>query len=268
MIIDSVGVRQNDDGYDGKKYTIYPDLIAKVRELNCGLLFKDEICWDKIRHGGKATAWGSYLSPASPNIRRKHEYVIVWQKGAGPLENITGQPSDLTKAEWMKSIYSVWQIPVEGKRYGNHPAPFPAELIRRLIRLYSFPGDLIVDPVNGTGTTTAVAASLGRRWLGIDLNPDYCKHALKRTGRRRKVVSRSSRCWGKSDPVRSGKAKRTPFLLARGPPLPLELWAWVPNHVPGGSKIRSVRRRNFWAEKNKPTGIGCHGHWCQAIVSS
>jgi len=180
VVFDSVGVRQ-DDEYQGKKYTVYPDLIAKVRELDCGLLFKDEICWDKIRHGGRATAWGSYLSPASPNIRRRHEYVVIWQKGAGPLENITDLPSDLTKAEWMQSIYSTWEIPIEGRRHGNHPAPFPEELIRRLIRLYSYPGDLSVDPMNGAGTTTAVAASLGRRWLGIDLNPDYCKYALKRT---------------------------------------------------------------------------------------
>jgi len=180
--VDSVGVRQNDDDYqDGKKYTIYPDLVAKVREVDCGLLYKDEIIWDKIRHGGRATAWGSYLSPASPNIRRRHEYVLIWQKGDGPLQNLTGQPSDLTKKEWMQSIYSVWQIPIDGKRHGNHPAPFPHELIRRLIRLYSYPGDLICDPMVGTGTTTAVAASLGRRWLGIDLNPDYCKVALKRT---------------------------------------------------------------------------------------
>lgn len=181
VIIDSVGVRQDDDGYEGKKYTVYPDLIAKVRELDCGLAYKDEIIWDKIRHGGRATAWGSYLSPASPNSRRRHEYVIVWQKGEGPLQNLTGKPSDLTKKEWMQSIYSVWQIPVEGKRHGNHPAPYPEELVRRLIRLYSYPGDLICDPMVGTGTTTAVAASLGRRWLGIDLNPDYCRYALKRT---------------------------------------------------------------------------------------
>jgi len=182
VICDSVGVRQDDDDYqDGKKYTIYPDLVAKVRELDCGFIYKDEIIWDKIRHGGRATAWGSYLSPASPNIRRRHEYVVVWQKGEAPLVNVTGHPSDLTKKEWMQSIYSVWEIPVEGKRHGNHPAPFPEELIRRLIRLYSYPGDLICDPMVGVGTTTAVAASLGRRWLGIDLNPDYCKHALKRT---------------------------------------------------------------------------------------
>lgn len=180
--VDSVGVRLDDEEYnDGKKYTVYPDLINRVRELDCGLIFKDEICWHKLRHGGRATAWGSYLSPASPNIRRKHEYVIVWQKGDGALGNVTGLPSDLTKAEWMQSIYSVWQIPVEGRRHGNHPAPFPEELCRRLIRLYSYPGDLICDPMNGIGTTTAMAAALGRRWLGIDLNPDFCKDALKRT---------------------------------------------------------------------------------------
>jgi DNA modification methylase len=180
--VDAVGVRLDDKKYEhGTKYTIYPDLMNKVKELKCGLIFRDEICWYKKSHGGRISAWGSYLSASSPNIKRTHEYVIVWQKGKSGLKNITGIPSDLTKDDWNKSIYSTWEIPPETARHKDHPAPFPEELARRLIKLYSFPGDLISDIFCGIGTTTAVAASLGRRWLGVDINSKFCSYALKRT---------------------------------------------------------------------------------------
>jgi DNA modification methylase len=182
--VDSVGVRLDDTDYtEGTKYTIYPDLMNTVREMDCGFIFRDEICWYKRQHGGRISAWGSYLSASSPNIRRNHEYVVVWQKGKGRMECITGQKSDLTKEDWNKSIYSVWEIGPECERYKEHPSPFPEELVKRLIRLYSFPQDLICDPFNGIGTTTACAAALGRRWLGIDLNPKYCKRAVGRIGK-------------------------------------------------------------------------------------
>ncbi|MFH1615751.1 MAG: DNA methyltransferase [Planctomycetota bacterium] len=180
--VDAVGVRLDDKNYEcGTKYTIYPDLMNKVKELKCGLIFRDEICWIKKSHGGRITAWGSYLSAISPNIKRTHEYVIVWQKGKDGLKNITGISSDLTKDDWNKSIYSAWEIPPETARHKDHPSPFPEELVRRLIKLYSFPGDLICDVFCGIGATTAAAASLGRRWLGIDINSKYCTYALKRT---------------------------------------------------------------------------------------
>lgn len=180
--VDAMGVRREDESYtDGSRYTIYPDMINMLRELDCGLFFKDEICWSKRQHGGRIALWGSYLSPASPIIRRNHEYVVVWQKGKGSLECINGHGSDLTKEDWNKSIYSLWEIGCENKRYKDHPSPFPEELVKRLIRLYSFPQDLICDPFNGIGTTTACASALNRRWLGIDLNPNYCSMALNRT---------------------------------------------------------------------------------------
>jgi len=179
--VDAVGVRPDDKYEYGTKYTIYPDLMHKVKEMDCGLIFRDEICWVKKQHGGRITAWGSYLSPISPNIKRTHEYVIVWQKGKNGLKNITEIPSDLTKEDWNKSIYSTWEIPAEAAKHKDHPSPFPEELVRRLLLLYSFPQDFICDPFNGIGATTAVASSLNRRWLGIDLNPRYCSYALKRT---------------------------------------------------------------------------------------
>lgn len=180
--LDSIGVRLDDLEYkDGTKYTIYPDLINKVRELDNELLFKDEICWYKKQHGGRITAWGTYRSPANPNIRRNHEYILIWQKGKNSLKNICGIPSDLSKEDWNQSIYSVWEINPETAKRKEHSAPFPEELVRRLIKLYSFPQDLILDPFNGTGTTTAICAAQNRRWLGIDLNPDYCKKAKVRT---------------------------------------------------------------------------------------
>ena len=157
-------------------------MIYKVRELKCGLIYKDEICWYKKSHGGRITAWGSYLQCSNPNIRRDHEYIIIWQKGKNRLENITGISSDLTKKDWNKCIYSTWEIQPETGKSKDHKNCYPEELVRRLLLLYSYPQDLIVDPFNGLGTTTTVCAKHNRRWIGIDIHPGYCRKAVGRTG--------------------------------------------------------------------------------------
>jgi len=87
----------------------------------------------------------------------------------------------LTKKDWNKCIYSTWEIQPETGKTKDHKNCYPEELVRRLLLLYSFPQDLIVDPFNGLGTTTAVCAKFNRRWIGIDIHPGYCSKAEKRT---------------------------------------------------------------------------------------
>ena len=160
--------------------TIYPDLINKVRELDCGLKFYTEICWHKHNSGIK-TVNGTYCSCKRPVIRRVHEYVIVWSYKQFDLPQEDGQVSDLTAEEFDEYTRSLWPLSSVTRINTHHPTAFPDRLVSRLIKLFSYSGDTILDPFSGSGTTTAAAASLGRRYIGIDQNPNYCKHARQRT---------------------------------------------------------------------------------------
>ena len=172
-----------DDGYDKElKRCIYADLVLQIRELNCGLKFRDEICWYKMTGTNRKPAYGSYRSCSSPLIRRVSEYVIIWSKEEWKLENITGIGSDLTAKEYEKFTSSMWEIHPKTRKMAGHPACFPEELAKRIIKLYCFPGDLVLDPFNGIGTTTYMAHKLNRRYTGIDNNPNFCAQAEKRMG--------------------------------------------------------------------------------------
>ena len=135
--------------------------------------------------------FGSY--PYPPNIYEDNtiEFINVYVKDGPPppvLKEAKG-PSELTQAEWRNLSMQIWPMyPEDVKRTGGHPAPFPTVLPQRLALMYSFAkapaagfdGDLVLDMFNGTGATTLAAKATGRHWLGIDLNPDFCKHAESR----------------------------------------------------------------------------------------
>ena len=121
------------------------------------------------------------MSPSSPVMRSDHEFVVVWCKEQWNLPNINGQEPDITRKEFLNWTYSVWTIAQNNDKKINHPAIYPQELVKRLIKMYSYPGDIIMDNFNGSGTSTAVAKSLGRRWVGIEQNSTYCKWARERT---------------------------------------------------------------------------------------
>jgi len=168
----------NDDSYC---HTIYPDLISMVRKMKNGLKFRDCIIWNKANFSLRNTAFGSYRSPSNVILRSNHEYVLIWSKDQWDMPNITGQEPDITKKEFLEWTYSVWTIMQSSSKKINHPAVYAEELVKRLIKLYSYPGDLIADIFVGSGTTTAVAAELGRNYIGIEQNGSYCKYAKERT---------------------------------------------------------------------------------------
>ncbi|HHX74029.1 MAG TPA: site-specific DNA-methyltransferase [Firmicutes bacterium] len=144
------------------------------------LLWKGEILWEKNNYNCKYTAWGSWKSPASPYLKYTWEFIEVFCKGslkkAGAKEN-----ADITAEEFKNWVTAKWSIAPERnmQEYG-HPAMFPEELARRVIKLFSFRGDFVLDPFNGAGTTTAVARQLGRRFLGVDIAEEYCEMARTR----------------------------------------------------------------------------------------
>jgi DNA modification methylase len=147
---------------------------------NLGFLWKAEILWEKNNYNAKYTAWGSWKSPSMPYLKYTWEFIEVFDKEthkkAGARELI-----DITDTEFKEWVIGKWSFPPEirMKDYG-HPAMFPEELPRRLMKLFSYKDDIVLDPFNGAGTTSLVAWKLGRRFIGIDISEDYCNCALRR----------------------------------------------------------------------------------------
>jgi len=144
------------------------------------LIWKGEILWDKHNYNCKYTAWGSWKSPSNPYLKYTWEFLEVFCKGDLKHEG-DDKMADITADEFKKWVYAKWDIQPEYnmKKYG-HPAMFPEELVERVLKLFSFKGDIILDPFNGVGTTTAVAKKLSRNYLGIDISKEYCKKAEER----------------------------------------------------------------------------------------
>jgi site-specific DNA-methyltransferase (adenine-specific) len=154
--------------------------IISSQLRNLGLLWKAEFVWEKNNYNAKYTAWGSWKSPSMPYIKYTWEFVEVFDKEthrkAGRREDI-----DISAEEFKEWVIGKWVFPPEirMKDY-NHPAMFPQELPRRLIKLLSYKNDIVLDPFNGVGTTTLVAWKLRRRFIGIDISQQYCDMALRR----------------------------------------------------------------------------------------
>jgi len=174
--IDAMTNRQDDKDEEYVR-PIYPHLYTIMKSI--GWKFRAEICWYKQNSVGRKTAWGSWMSASNPVIRRNHEYILCWSKGSWRLES--EEKSDLTAEEFQQWTFSTWFVQPETRNIGGHPACFPEELARRVIKLFSFPNDIVLDPFNGVGTTTRMANILNRRYIGIDIDQDYCKRAEYRT---------------------------------------------------------------------------------------
>lgn len=147
--------------------------------ISQGMIWRGEILWEKNNYNCKYTAWGSWKSPSNPYLKYSWEFIEVFCKGdlkkEGEMKN-----ADIGADEFKKWVYGKWSLaPARGDQYG-HPAMFPEALAERIIKLFSFRGDLVVDPFNGAGTTCAVAKKTGRRYLGIDISKEYCATARKR----------------------------------------------------------------------------------------
>ncbi len=144
------------------------------------LIWKGEILWEKNNYNCKYTAWGSWKSPSSPYLKYTWEFLEIFSKGdlkhGGKKEDV-----DISADEFKKFVVAKWSIAPERdmKKYG-HPAMFPEKLVEQALKLFSFKNDVILDPFNGVGTTTAVAGRLGRRYLGIDISKEYCDRAIYR----------------------------------------------------------------------------------------
>jgi len=144
------------------------------------MIWRGEILWDKHNYNAKYTAWGSWKSPSNPYLKYTWEFLEVFSKGDLKHEG-NSKNADITPDEFKKWVYAKWDIAPERKmKEFQHPAMFPEELAKRVIKLFSFENDVVLDPFNGVGTTTKVAKELNRRYLGIDISEDYTKKAKDR----------------------------------------------------------------------------------------
>ncbi len=161
-----------------KPYIPLHGYIIEIMQ-SIGFLMRGEIIWNKSSSASPSTAWGSWLSAANPVLRDIHEYILVFSKGTFSLKRNNNENS-ITKDEFLEWTKSVWTFnAVSAKRIG-HPAPFPEELPRRLISLYSFKKNIILDPFVGSGTTSLAALKNGRFFIGYDISEEYIEIADRR----------------------------------------------------------------------------------------
>lgn len=148
--------------------------------LNHGLIWKGEILWEKNNYNCKYTAWGSWKSPSMPYLKYTWEFVEIFSKDTHKKAGDSSR-ADITGDEFKKWVYAKWSIaPERNMKEYDHPAMFPKELATRLMKLFSYQGDIVLDPFNGAGTTTLCATETGRKYIGIDISPKYCKISEKR----------------------------------------------------------------------------------------
>ena len=162
----------------GRKPYLPLNHIVGSLMTDVGLLLRGEVIWQKAKAAGGSTAWGSWMSAKNPTLRDVHEYVLMASKGS--FRRLRRGEDTVGKEDFISSTLSVWSIqPASAKRVG-HPAPFPVELPRRAIELYTFTGDLVLDPFMGAGTTALAAIETGRRYVGYETEQPYIDLAEKR----------------------------------------------------------------------------------------
>ena len=147
--------------------------------LNIGFMMRGEIIWNKAASASASTAWGSWLSAKNPVLRDIHEYILVFSKGSFSRDGKSHE-STIEKDDFLELTKSVWTFPAVSARRIGHPAPFPEELPRRLIELYSFKGDVVLDPFCGSGTTCLAALKTGRKYVGYEIESEYVGLAERR----------------------------------------------------------------------------------------
>ncbi|MGA2368228.1 MAG: site-specific DNA-methyltransferase [Dehalococcoidia bacterium] len=162
-----------------KPYIPLTSYINKTMQ-ECGFLMRGEILWDKGSSAGSSTAWGTYMKAGNPVLRDVHEYILVFCKQSFTRPNPQKRKSTISREEFLEFTKSVWKFPSERAGKIGHPAPFPLELPRRLIQLYTFEGELVLDPFAGSGSTCLAALQAKRKYIGYDIDRTYCELATRR----------------------------------------------------------------------------------------
>ncbi len=166
-----------------KPYIPLSDYISQMM-LEIGFNMRGEIIWNKAASASPSTAWGSWMSASNPILRDIHEYILVFSKGDYKRERTKTEKetkqNTISKEKFMEWTKSIWTFNAESARRIGHPAPFPIDLPYRLIQLYSFTTDIILDPFMGSGTTAIAALKSNRNYVGFEINKEYIDLINKR----------------------------------------------------------------------------------------
>ena len=160
-----------------KPYLALNHHVAGLLE-DLGFLLRGEIVWQKAKGAGGSCAWGSWQSAKNPTLRDLHEYVLVASKGS--YRRLRIGEDTIGRDDFLEATVSMWTIPPASARRIGHPAPFPVDLPRRLIELYTFKGDLVLDPFIGSGSAAVAAVEAGRHYIGYDTEQEYLDLAARR----------------------------------------------------------------------------------------
>ncbi|HEX6222534.1 MAG TPA: site-specific DNA-methyltransferase [Acidimicrobiia bacterium] len=162
--------------------------MMSILQNDLGMLLRGEVIWQKAKGAGGSCAWGSFRSPQNPVLRDVTERIVIASKGRfdraikRPDRERRGLPHEATidTDEFLSGTIDVWEMPTASATRIGHPAPFPVELPRRLIELYTYKGDLVLDPFIGSGSTAVAALETGRHYVGFDTEQSYLELAEAR----------------------------------------------------------------------------------------
>ena len=162
--------------------------VTSILQDRLALLLRGEIIWVKGQGASGSCAWGSFQSPANPVLRDLTERVVVASKGRFDralsrrerARRVLPSEVSIFKDDFMEATTDLWEIPPESATRVNHPAPFPVELPQRLIQLYTYRGDVVLDPLIGSGSTAVAAVRAERHFVGYDTDAEYVRTARKR----------------------------------------------------------------------------------------
>lgn len=163
------------DTNKGGKRPVYADYVRVFQEV--GWNYQTTIVWNESSIS-KRTAWGSWRKPSAPFVTAPVEMIPVFYKQSWKKSDV-GKTWDISSKDFMDWCLGLWRFPGENPVKAGHPAPYPEELPRRLMLLYSYQEDVILDPFVGTGTTCRVSKKYGRKSIGVDIDTRYCELAVK-----------------------------------------------------------------------------------------
>ncbi len=164
----------------GRKPYIPLNALITTDMLSIGFRMRGEIIWNKSASAGVSCAWGSWRSASNPVLRDVHEYIMIFSKGNFGRKKSADHKSTIGRDDFLAWTKSVWNFPAESAKRVKHPSPFPIELPKRTISLYTFENDVVLDPFMGSGTTAVAAARANRKWVGYDTSEKYAKIANER----------------------------------------------------------------------------------------
>lgn len=168
----------------------FRSLAGDVTDIlqDLGLLLRGEVVWCKGRAAGGSCAWGTFQRPSNPVLRDVTERIVIASKGRFDRALKPGQRLDLglpsvatiSRDEFLEATTDFWEMSPESATRVGHPAPFPVELPKRLIELYTYESDVVLDPFMGSGTTAVAALRTQRHYIGFDTDPSYVARARQR----------------------------------------------------------------------------------------